>query len=154
MLKAKSESVDTSHTHFALGSCCCPPSGHGGGYNSAPRRSWELGPGFSSPRCRRASNGHESGVKLTLSTAPYIGGLSCCGWATRHVFWGKIIWAVLGLRLLFLGVLIRSPLHIWIVPQTALGSGFVCITKLTHSARSSVGSTVRSLDLTVDLKLI
>ena len=43
-----------------------------------------------------------------------------------------------------LGVLLDSPLHIWIVPQTALGSGLVATIKLTHSARSSVETTVRS----------
>ena len=66
------------------------------------------------------------------------------------VFLGDFILAVLGLRLLILGVLLDSPLHIWIVPQTALGSGLVTIIKLTRSARSSVESTVRSLDLTAD----
>ena len=69
-------------------------------------------------------------------------------------FLGKIYFGVLGLRLQILGVLLHSPLHIWIVPQTALGSGLVSIVKLTRSTRLSVESTVRSLDLTVDLVLI
>ena len=74
LLNAESESdIDMSRTHFASASCCCPPTGHGGEYNSAPRPSLELGPRFSSPRCRSAPNGRESGVKLTLSTAPYNG---------------------------------------------------------------------------------
>ena len=73
----------------------------------------------------------------------------CCGWITTSSFLGKIYFGVLGLRLQILGVLLHSPLHIWIVPQTALGSGLVAISKLTYSACSSVHSTVRSLDLTV-----
>ena len=69
----------------------------------------------------------------------------------QNGFLGKIYFGVLGLRFLVLRVLLHSPLHIWIVPQTDLGSGLVANTKLTPSARLSVGSTVCSLNLTVDL---
>ena len=59
-------------THFAIRCCCCPPDSHGGEDNSAPRPSCELGPQILSPRCRSAPNGHESGVQLRLSAAPYM----------------------------------------------------------------------------------
>ena len=65
-----------SKTHLVLTSQLAVAAvhqlGHGGGYNSAPRRSCELGPRFLSPRSPPASKGRESGVKLTLSVPPYM----------------------------------------------------------------------------------
>ena len=83
-----------SKTHLVLTSQLAVAAvhqlGHGGGYNSAPRQSCELGPGFLSPRSSPASNGHESGVKLTLSVAPYMRWESVVV-GSQQVFFGGVL---------------------------------------------------------------
>ena len=52
----------------------------------------ELGPCFSSPRWSSALNGRESGVKLTLSAAPYMRWESVVVGSQQVVFGEDFIW--------------------------------------------------------------